>query len=148
MKNFLVNSALTVFSALVFFFLVEIGLQLTEYRNYIPPRYSPINKMRHYYEKDDTLGNNITPNFRDGEIVFLDGTHAVFSNSFGCFDEEDKVPERYILLVGDGFTWGFAPYEKKWGTILQRLLDYRVVKCGVSGSGTKYQVLKARKVVP
>ena len=32
MKNFLVNSALTVFSALVFFVLVEIGLQLSEYR--------------------------------------------------------------------------------------------------------------------
>ena len=80
-------------------------------------------------------------------MVFLDGTHAVFSNSFGCFDAEDEVPERYILLVGDSFTWGFAPYEKKWGTILQSLLDYRVVKCGVSGSGTKYQVLKARKVI-
>jgi len=114
---------------------------------YIPFVDDASTKMRFYFEKDKTLGYDIRSNFRDGDIVFLDGTHAVFSNSFGCFDAEDEVPERYILLVGDSFTWGFAPYEKKWGTILQSLLEYRVVKCGVKGSGTKYQVLKARKVI-
>ena len=41
----------------------------------------------------------------------------------------------------------FAPYEDKWGTVLENSLYYRVLKCGVLGYGTKQEQLKARRII-
>jgi hypothetical protein len=41
----------------------------------------------------------------------------------------------------------YAPFENKWGTRIERLLDYRVLKCGVSGYGTKQEYLKAKEII-
>ena len=94
MKNFLAKSALTVFSALVLFVLVEIGLQLTEYRKYIPFQHdaNTMIKMKFYYKKDKTLGFDITPNFRDGEQP--NGWTAVRYPSTKPFPSPNRLQKR------------------------------------------------------
>ena len=53
----------------------------------------------------------------------------------------------YILLVGDSFTHSYAPFPDKWGTRIEKLLHYRVLKCGVTGYGTKQEWLKAAEII-
>ena len=52
-----------------------------------------------------------------------------------------------ILLVGDSFTHCYAPFEDKWGTRVEKLLNYRVLKCGVSGYGTRQELIKAQEII-
>ena len=53
----------------------------------------------------------------------------------------------YLLLVGDSFTHSYAPFPDKWGTQIEKLLHYRVLKCGVTGYGTKQELLKASEII-
>ncbi|MCR4284947.1 MAG: hypothetical protein NUV97_02785, partial [archaeon] len=79
---------------------------------------------------------------------FRDYSHKVWSNNLGCFDKEYKeVGRKYILLLGDSFAWGYTPFEDKWGTILENVLDRRVLKCGVAGYGTKQEFIKAERII-
>jgi hypothetical protein len=52
-----------------------------------------------------------------------------------------------MYLAGDSFTWGFAPFNDKWGSLIESLTNERVLKCGVSGFGTKQELLKAKKIL-
>ena len=73
--------------------------------------------------------------------------HDVWSNELGCFDTPYEGEQDSILLLGDSFTHMFAPFEHKWGTVMQTMLGHRVLKCGVVGYGTRQQYLKAKKIV-
>ena len=74
-------------------------------------------------------------------------TVDVFTNQWACFDHGGPVGDGYILAIGDSTTWGFGALEDKWTTRLEDLSGRRVLKCGVSGTGPKYQIVKAHKTI-
>ena len=49
--------------------------------------------------------------------------------------------------MGDSFTHSFAPFPDKWGTQIEKLLHYRVLKCGVTGYGTNQELEKAKEII-
>lgn len=100
------------------------------------------------YRADPDLGYDLTRGFH-GVHRFADSEYKVFTNSLGCFDREVNISNLgdYILLLGDSFTWGYASFEKKWGTILEKKVNVRVIKCGVAGYGLKQEIIKGQRVV-
>lgn len=48
---------------------------------------------------------------------------------------------------GDSFTFGYAPFESNWGTVLEDRLKVRVLKCGVIGHGARQEFIKASRVI-
>lgn len=145
MKNLLVNIAIVFLTVSLSIVAAEFALRFTEYERVL--RFHEHNLSQYYYEKDSLLGADIAKNFATGFHIFSDGAYPIFSNSFGCFDRNRKVENNYILLVGDSMTWGFTRYEKKWGTILEKLLGHQILKCGVPKTGTLFQLQKAKKII-
>lgn len=99
-----------------------------------------------YFSHDNSLGFDITPSFRTQTSIKPIGykTYAVWGNTYGCFDDEwatDSL-KGSIYLADDSFTWGYARYDKKFGTILERLLDTKVYACGVTHTGQVHQFNK------
>jgi hypothetical protein len=45
----------------------------------------------------------------------------------------------YVLLIGDSVSEGYVASEETWGALLEQLIDTRVLKCGVSGYGSRYE---------
>ena len=70
--------------------------------------------------------------------------YDIFSNSIGCFDNENKANENAIIyLAGDSFTWGFSPHEKRFSNILDdELKNYKIYNCGVPHTGQFHQYSK------
>ena len=103
---------------------------------------------RWYYTATD-YGYDINPNiWPPMRHRFLEGEYPVWSNSLGCFEREPGEDFRpAVLLVGDSFTWGYTPFPDKWGTVLERVTGVGVLKCGVSGYGTRQALLKARRLL-
>ena len=101
-----------------------------------------------WYYIATSYGFDINPNFWPPvKHRFTDGEYYVWSNSLGCFDREvEDGEDPLVLIVGDSFTWGYTPFEDKWGTILEKNLGIRVLKCGVSGYGTGQAFIKAKKM--
>lgn len=78
------------------------------------------------------------------------GSYPVWGNSYGCFDREWEQKEfshdRLIYLAGDSVTWGYARFEKKFGTILEQKLGSSVFKCGVTHTGQLHQFSKFKRL--
>lgn len=122
--------------------VLELGLRAVgmgpgsffNYSRYFAEGYYPIN----YYEAHSVRGFDIAPNVPDTPFRFADATTTVFSNTIGCFDRNTPTAlaaGRYALLVGDSFAWGFAPFEDKWGTLVEQETGIPIAKCGVSHTG-------------
>jgi hypothetical protein len=142
-KNFLLNFLLVVVSLVVALTFTEIVLRFTDYsklhRYYGYPRY--------HFEKSTDLGYDIAENFSGGIHELVGNPYPVFSNRYRCFDQ-DVVPQKdYWVIVGDSYTWGYTPLEKKWTTFLQEKSGLLMMKCGVTGYGTKQEFIKAKKVI-
>jgi hypothetical protein len=56
-------------------------------------------------------------------------------------------PRRLHYLAGDSVTWGYTPYQQKFGTILEQTLHYSILKCGVTHTGQRHQFSKFRDIV-
>lgn len=123
---------------------LELALHLTYFRYLEEP---PIETPPDYYVEDEALGIDQAPGFPKATFRFRGPAFEIFNNSLGCFDREREVRPGYVLVVGDSFTWGYAPLEAMWTTLLEQTLGGQFVKCGVSGTGTRYQLGKARKVI-
>lgn len=131
---------------LVLLIAVEVGL-----------RYTSINNVRNpltaapagYYVADKALGFRIARSFPESWFAFRGPGHRVFSNRFGCFDTPVRLApgEPYILAIGDSFTWGYNPLEAKWTSAIERRSGVRVLKCGVLGTGTRYQLQHVRELL-
>lgn len=144
LKRWTINLCLLMGSVLITIFLIEIVLRFTPYKNVLIQDGYP----RYYYIRNNSTGYDIMENFPESIFRFRDYSHKVWSNNLGCFDKEYKeVGRKYILLLGDSFTWGYTPFEDKWGTILENVLDRRVLKCGVVGYGTKEEFIKAERII-
>ena len=124
---------------------IEVGLRLVDPDHSALRPHVPRVQMKDYYVPDSEMGIDIRPNSQ-GIHTFTDLSYPVFSNRYGCFDWDD-VPKDYILLVGDSVAWGFAPFETKWAVVTERILGKRILKCGVKGTGTRHQLLKAKSVI-
>jgi hypothetical protein len=144
-KKFFANLALILASLLLVLAALEIGLRFTPYRYLLQrDRY-----IRYYYRVDAAKGFDIRPNVGKIETSVDDHSVAydIWSNELGCFDEPYHGEKDVMLLVGDSFAHSFAPFEDKWGTLIEKLLHYRVLKCGVNGYGTRQELLKARQII-
>ena len=137
LSRWALNAGLILLSVIVVLALVEIGLRFTPYR-YLLTR---DRHLRYYYQADLARGFDIVPNVR-GKRLSVDNRveFEIWSNELGCFDEPYHGEKQFILLMGDSFTHSFAPFPDKWGTRIEKLLHYRVLKCGVTGYGTKQEL--------
>ena len=148
LTNILVTVTLVfIFDILAYFFLpARYVAGLTEYRN-IPPEVGGNAKYpRGYFVAHEERGFDIGPN-RQGQH-WVDGvTYPIWSNSLGCFDREHDIYENYVYFAGDSYTWGYTPYEDKFGTIIEQVTGTQVLKCGVTHTGQKHQYEKLVETV-
>lgn len=147
LKKFLTNLGLILASLGVGLLLLEVALRLTPYKELLLRR--PDWQIRNYYRADATKGFDIRPTA--GKIhTSVDNrsvAYDIWSNELGCFDEPYRGEKNFILLVGDSFTHANAPFADKWGTQIEKLLNYRVLKAGVTAYGTRQELLKAREII-
>ena len=125
---------------------VDAALRLTRFNDARSPA---IGNPAGYYVTDDKLGVSIARNFPPSEFRFRGPGHRLFSNRYGCFDTPVRLGpnEPYILAIGDSFSWGYNALELKWTSIVERRSGLRVLKCGVSGTGTRYQVAHLKRLL-
>lgn len=104
---------------------------------------------QHYFVADDELGFDIAPNVAiASHHISAEGIeYNIWSNRLGCFDKDFLHNEDYYLLVGDSFSWGYSPFESKWGYLLEQQLNKRLLKCAVTGYETKGQLIKAKRII-
>ena len=131
-------------SLLVAFVVLEVALRFTHFRYLTHP---PVAAPRGYYIADADFGADLAPNQPPGRFWMRGPAMDVFTNQWGCFDHDEPVEEGYLLAIGDSSTWGFAALEDKWTTHLEILSERRVLKCGVTDTGTKHQIGKAHKTI-
>jgi hypothetical protein len=142
-RRFGTHALLVLIALVVGLMLVEGALRLTDYRYLTHPYRYPTG----YFEEDPELGIDLAPSRPPLPFLFRGPTFEAFTNALGCFDREAPISDGWVLAVGDSSTWGYAALEDKWTTHLERLLERRIVKCGVSGTGPRHQRLKAEKTI-
>lgn len=144
LSRWALNAGLILLSVTAVIVLLEATLYFTPYR-YLLTR---DRHLRYYYHFDPVKGFDIMPNVK-GIPLSVDNRieYRIWSNELGCFDEPYHGEKQFILLVGDSFTHSFAPFPDKWGTQIEKLLHYRVLKCGVAGYGTGQELEKAKEVI-
>ena len=148
-KNTVINLSLSVVTIIATLFIAESILRFTtlnqeRLRSTLYNFPFPTN----YFKKDPVKGFDIRENFKPSDAyIYREGTYKVWSNEIGCFDTDAKDIKDYILLVGDSFTHSYAKFEDKWGTKVEDLLGYRVLKCGVPGYGTRAELYKAQNII-
>ncbi len=145
LTKFVTNLGLVLASFLAILVFLEVALHFTSYRRLLLRD----RQIRYYYRADAAKGFDIRPNVGKIGTSVDDGSvkYDIWSNELGCFDAPYRGEKDVILLVGDSFTHSYAPFEAKWGTRLEKLLNYRVLKCGVNGYGTKQELLKAQDII-
>jgi hypothetical protein len=103
---------------------------------------------RNYYRVDTEMGYDIVPHFPPTREEREDGTtREMWSNELGCYDTSAHPRTPYVLLIGDSFAHGSTRFEDNWGTVVESRLGRRVLKCGIPGSGTRHQLVKARRII-
>ena len=144
-KRAAVNLGLMALSLVLILLALEIALRFTPYASMIKKD----KKLRYYYRADAVKGYDISPNVPKMRTSTDNNAfeYDIWSNELCCFDEPYRGERDYLLLVGDSFTHQFSPFKDMWGTQIERLLGRRVLKCGVSGYGTKQEYQKAQEVI-
>lgn len=142
----LANLALLAGSLLVVVVLAEVALRFTPYANLLPQRI--LDSFRPHLRSDPVIGYDLQKD-SPSRPAYIDGRrYDIWTNGLGCFDRPYAGESDPVLLIGDSFTFAFAPFEDKWGTRMEELLRRRVLKCGVGGYGTRHATLKAAAVLP
>lgn len=140
-KKFLINTLLVSGSILIVLFVIDVAFHFTGARfAYL----SPI-EPHGYIKYDPELGFDITPHFATSTHHFYDYSYDVWSNELGCYDYPYDGTSPYIYLTGDSYAWGYTPLEEKWGKIVERTVNVRTLTCGVTGFGTRQEVIKTRR---
>ena len=137
MKRILGNIVLIIGSLTAAVFLAEGLLRLTQQRYALVRVEFPDG----YFMSDADFGARHSFNRPHAEFRFPGPAFETFTNSLGCFDDEQTIAPGYVLVIGDSATWGYVPVEANWATELGRLTGRQVVKCGVTGIGTKYETV-------
>ena len=104
---------------------------------------------RYYFKEDSTKGFDIRKNFKPLTVSTKPSEsepYKIWGNSLGCFDVEPPEDKKYsIYLAGDSFAGGYSPYTKKFGTLLEKTLNKKVAKCGVTHTGQAHQLQKLKE---
>lgn len=137
-----INIMLSLMAIAVSLVAAEIVLKFTGFRRAL---LSP--SIFRYYRPDDRKGYDIDVNVPPVIHQSNDVSYKVWSNELGCFDTPYRGEKNYILLLGDSFTWGYAPFEDKFGTVIENKLGMRVLKAGVGGFATRQELLKAEEII-
>ena len=147
------NTAFVVASVIVGIVLCEVGLRLVGFE---PPGAFKIPGRsiapQFYHAADPVNGHDIAKNFSGGDFLLPEYIRTyktpftVSSNSIGCRDRSFDPQDGYVLLIGDSVTHGYVALEETWGTILEQLIDVRVLNCGVSGYGARHEWRKLETV--
>ena len=119
-----------------------------EYANEVGVEVWRRNREHPYYRAVESRGFDIAPGaqsiaWHPPEVA----PYEIWGNSVGCFDDEPpegRAPD--IYLAGDSFTWGYTPYEAKFGTIIERETGLLIYACGVTHTGQRHQFEKFREV--
>lgn len=119
-----------------------------EFANDVGPEIWRENRVGHYYRRSETRGFDIAPGARSVSWDPPDvAPYPIWGNSVGCFDDEPPAATApAIYLAGDSFTWGYAPYDTKFGTVIERRTGLLVYACGVTNTGTRHQFDKFLEV--
>jgi hypothetical protein len=147
------NLALCMTGLLVGIGIEELALRATAYGRQFQQEGSHGFFPRFYYRPDSINGYDITPKFPPTEIKHHDyfvasgSYYTVASNELGCRDERMNNEEPHILLLGDSTTWAYVPFEQAFGTLVERLIGVRLLKCGVPGYGPRHERHKLEQVV-
>ena len=139
-REIIKNLILIAISIVIPVLVIEFALHFTQFRNQLKREIYP----KDYFVADNELGYVIAKNVATTTHYFADGKYPIWSNSLGCFDIEHEEG-KYIYLTGDSFAWGFTPFKDKWGTIMEKGLEFPVYKCGVGGYGTKQELIKTER---
>jgi hypothetical protein len=131
-------------SLLVTLAVLELGLGLTHYRYLTRP---PTDYPPGYFVADPELGADLGINRPPAAFRMRGPLFEAFSNQWGCFDDGGPLGAGYVLAVGDSSTWGYAPPGERWTDQLETLADRPVLNCGVSGTGPRYQEIKAHRTI-
>jgi len=152
MRTLAINIALSlllilVLDSLAYFWLPDRQVAtFRHYRRTSAPGVGGIAAYPHdYFVASDRRGFDIGRN-RSGTHWVSGKTHAIWSNSLGCFDREHPPGEDYVYFAGDSFTWGYTPYEDNYGTLVEKQSGRSVFKCGVSHTGQRHQYDKMLEV--
>lgn len=144
LKTWLGSAGLFLAAIAVGALALEGGLRLTHYRYLTHPTSG---YPTGYYREVPELGVDLTPDYPPTPFVFRGPSFETFTNGLGCFDHDGPITRGYVLAIGDSSTWGYIALEERWTTHLERLSGRRVLNCGVSGTGPRYQRLKAEKTI-
>jgi hypothetical protein len=99
-----------------------------------------------YFVRDNVRGFDIGRS-RSGVHWVSGVTYPIWSNGIGCFDDDHTEYSRYIYFAGDSFTWGYTPFEEKFGSLIEKNSGAQILKCGVSHTGQRHQFEKLTQVV-
>lgn len=99
-----------------------------------------------YFVKHEQRGFDIG-RYKKGDHWVSGTSYPIWSNSLGCFDREHENYENYVYFAGDSFTWGYAPFEKKFGSLIEQVTGTVIFKCGVTHSGQRHQLAKLQQLV-
>lgn len=137
------NVALLIGSLVVAILVAEGLLRLTEQRYALVRVEFPDG----YFTSDPVVGARQAVNRPPAIFRFPGPPFETFTNSLGCFDIEQSIEPGYVLVIGDSATWGYVPAAENWATHLGRLIGRQVVKCGVTGIGTRYETVVLQRLV-
>jgi hypothetical protein len=134
--------------------VVEVFLRSTYYGlQYKESGYISTSYPRFYHRADSKNGFDIAADFPPTDLKhreYMDAfgtSFTVSSNALGCRDKRMNRGDRYVLLLGDSFAWAHVPLQNAFGTVLEDLIGIRVLKCGVSGYGSRQQLYKLEQIV-
>jgi hypothetical protein len=143
-KSIGANVLLLAGSLVVGLIALEVVLGLTHYRYLTRPRTDyPLG----YFVADAELGADLGTNRPPATFRMRGPLFKVFTNQWGCFDHGGPLGDDYVLAIGDSSTWGYAPPGDRWTDHLEVLSGERILNCGVSGTGPRYQQIKARRTI-
>lgn len=101
---------------------------------------------QHYFVEHPRRGFDIGPGQQG--YHWVEGVdYPIWSNTLGCFDGEHPRDSDYVYFAGDSFTWGYTPYEQKFGTLVEQKSGAAIFKCGVTHTGQRHQFEKFRDIV-
>lgn len=143
MKSAFFNTILCIGSLIVAVLLAEGLLRLTEQRYALVRVAFPDG----YFASDPVVGAVQAPNRPPAIFRFGGPPFETFTNSLGCFDSEREIEPGYVLVIGDSATWGYVPLEEHWATHLGQLAGRQVVRCGVTGVGTRFESVWLERLV-
>jgi hypothetical protein len=138
------NALLVLASLVIGLTGLELVLGLTHYRYLTQPH---TDYPSGYFVADPDLGADLGVNRPPATFRMRGAAFEAFTSRWGCFDHGDPIGDGYVLAVGDSSTWGYAPPGDRWTDQLETLSGQQILNCGVSGTGPKFQQIKARKTI-